>query len=70
MQSRRAPSRAAPDVTPIEQKFCELTARLRGLGTRAPLIEAVRRAIDAIICDDAVGWFAQTGSPRLAESSS
>jgi hypothetical protein len=39
----------------MKQLISRLTARLCGLGTRAPLIKAVRRAIDAITCGDAVG---------------
>ena len=53
----------SPDCTPIEQAFSKIKALLRGLGarTREALLEAVRRAVDAITRDDAAAWFAHAG---------
>jgi transposase len=61
----------SPDFTPIEQAFSKIKAILRGLGARIrdALVEAIRLAVDAITCDDAVAWFTHAGYSLPAESS-
>jgi transposase len=52
----------SPDFTPIEQAFSKVKALLRGLGARVrDLLEATRRAVDAIIREDALAWFIHAG---------
>lgn len=53
----------SPDFTPIEQAFSKVKAILRGLGARVrdALLDAIRLAVDAVVRDDAVAWFAHAG---------
>ena len=53
----------SPDCTPIEQAFSKVKALLRGLGARVrdDLLEAIRRAVDAITPEDAFAWFTHAG---------
>ena len=47
-----------------------IKAILRGPGARIrdALVEAIRLAVDAITCDDAVAWFTHAGYSLPAES--
>ena len=57
----------SPDLSPIEEAFSKLKARLRRekARTKEALLEALGRALDAIDERDARGWFAHCGyTPR------
>ena len=60
----------SPDLTPIEQAFSKIKARLRRLGarTREALVEAVRLAVATITPQDAAAWFAHAGYPLPAQA--
>jgi transposase len=49
----------SPDLNPIEEAFSEIKGILRKAQARSrePLIEAMGRALDAITCRDARGFF-------------
>jgi len=55
----------SPDLSPIEEAFSKLKARLRreGARTKEALVEAIGRALDAITPEDARGWFFHCGYP-------
>ena len=49
----------SPDFSPIEEAFSKVKALLRrsAVRTRATLVEAMGRALDAVTARDARGWF-------------
>ena len=53
----------SPDLNPIEEAFSKVKALLRRVGarTREALIEALRRALDAVTALDARGFFEHCG---------
>jgi transposase len=61
----------SPDFMPIEQAFSKVKAILRRLGARVRdgLVEAIRRAVDAVTRDDAVAWFTHAGYALPAQES-
>ncbi|MCA1728145.1 MAG: IS630 family transposase [Actinobacteria bacterium] len=59
----------SPDLNPIEEAFSKLKGLLRRAGarTRAALIEAMGRALDALTGEDARGFFEHCGYPIPAQ---
>ena len=59
----------SPDLNPIEEAFSKVKELLRGAGARGrkALVEAIRRALDAVTSRDARGWFAHCGYPVEAQ---
>lgn len=53
----------SPDLNPIEQAFAKIKALLRKAGARSceALLEAMGRALDAVMADDARGFFEYRG---------
>ena len=53
----------SPDFSPIEEAFGKLKALLRRekARTKAALLQAIGRALDAITSEDAKGWFGHCG---------
>ena len=53
----------SPDLTPIEQMWSKLKARLRRVGARVRevLEEAIAQSLDLITAQDAHGWFRHCG---------
>ena len=53
----------SPDLSPIEEAFSKLKARVRAAAarTRAALDQAIAAALDAITAADAAGWFLHAG---------
>ncbi len=53
----------SPDLSPIEEAFSKLKARLRRAQarTKEALVEAIGRALDAVTPADTRGWFAHCG---------
>ena len=53
----------SPDFSPIEEAFSKLKALLRRAGarTKETLVEAIGRALDTIMSEDARGWFDHCG---------
>ena len=61
----------SPDFSPIEEAFSKVKALLRrsAVRTRATLVEAMGRALDAVTARDARGWFGHCGYPLGAQLS-
>ncbi len=61
----------SPDFSPIEEAFSKIKALLRKAKarTRATLVEAIGRALDAVSAGDARGWFGHCGYRTIAQSS-
>ncbi len=53
----------SPDLNPIEEAFSKIKGLLRraGVRTRKALIEAMRRALDAVTAEDTQGFFERCG---------
>lgn len=53
----------SPDLNPIEEAFSKIKTLVRKAGarTREALIEAIARALAAVTCEDAAGWFVHAG---------
>ena len=61
----------SPDFSPIEEAFSKIKALLRRAKsrTRATLVEAIGRALDAVGAGDARGWFGHCGYRPVAQPS-
>jgi len=61
----------SPDFSPIEEAFSKLKALLRKAKarTRVALLEAIRRALDAVSTNDVRGWFDHCGYLLSAQPS-
>ena len=59
----------SPDFSPIEEAFGKLKTLLRKAKarTRVSLVEAIGRALSAIIAQDAAGYFGHCGYPLDAQ---
>lgn len=59
----------SPDLNPIEQAFAKIKALLRKARarTRAAVLEAMGRALDAVTASDARGFFEHRGYRPLAQ---
>jgi transposase len=55
----------SPDLSPIEEAFSKLKARIRAAAarTRAALDAAIAAALEAVTPADATGWFTHAGYP-------
>jgi transposase len=55
----------SPDLSPIEEAFSKLKARIRAAAarTRAALDAAIAAALEAVTPADAAGWFTHAGYP-------
>ena len=53
----------SPDMNPIELCWSKLKAAVKDFGARTveDLHQAIRRAMDPVCADDAVGWFIHSG---------
>ena len=53
----------SPDSNPIEEAFSRVKALVRKEGAHLSeaLVEAIRRALEAVTPEDAAGWFAHAG---------
>jgi transposase len=53
----------SPDMNPIEHCWSKLKAALKDFGARTveDLHKAIRRAMDLVCADDAMGWFTHCG---------
>ncbi len=60
----------SPDFSPIEEAFSKLKALLRQAKarTKEALVEAIGQALDAIVPEDARGWFGHCGYAVAAQS--
>src|SRR5215207_3875992 len=61
----------SPDYSPIEEAFSKVKTLLRKAAarTRGALVEAMRRALDAVTAQDIRGWFGHCGYRLDAQSS-
>ena len=61
----------SPDFSPIEEAFSKVKALLRKAKarTRAALVEAIGRALEAVSAKDARGWFGHCGYLLSAQPS-
>ena len=61
----------SPDFSPIEEAFSKVKTLLRKAAARnrSALVEAIGWALDAVVAQDARGWFAHCGYPLDAQPS-
>lgn len=60
----------SPDLSPIEEAFSKIKARLRRAAARGheALVEAIGQAVASVTSHDALGWFHHAGYHPLAQA--